>query len=274
MTAADLLRSVGDALIAVTIAPLCAACKAVLEHPLQGPVCANCWLAIPTLRPPLCRTCGGMLPSWRTISLHMERCPACRRRPGFIDAGRASGTYEGALREIVHAFKYEGRRTIGARLGLLLRTAGRELLCDARCAIPVPLHPWRRVHRGFNQAADLAHALDLPIVHALWRSRATSPQTGLTASARRRNVRGAFRVSPLLRRRVLDSYVAGHVVILVDDVWTTGATLNECARVLKEAGAREVRALTVARAADPAGLKTRRYDNRIGHSPIGRRGGS
>jgi ComF family protein len=248
MTAADLLRSVGDALIAVAIAPRCAACKAVLEHPLQGPVCASCWLSLPTLRPPLCRTCGGMLPSWRTISLHTERCPACRRRPSFVDCGRAAGAYEGALREIVHAFKYEGRRTIGTRLGALLRTAGQDLVCDARCAIPVPLHPWRRVRRGFNQAADLAQALDLPVVQALWRSRATSPQTGLTATARRRNVGGAFRVSPLLRRRVLDSYVVGQSVILVDDVWTTGATLNECARVLKDAGAKEVRALTVARA--------------------------
>jgi ComF family protein len=248
MTAADRLRSVGDALIAVTIAPRCAACRRVLEHPLQGPICAGCWLAIPMLRPPLCRTCGGMLPSWRTISLHMQRCAACRRRPGLIDAGRAVGAYEGTLRDIVHAFKYEGRRTIGARLGALLRTAGHELLSDAQCAVPVPLHPWRRIHRGFNQATDLARAFDLPVVHALWRSRPTSPQTGLTASARRRNVRAAFSISPLLRRRTLASHIAGQVVIVVDDVWTTGATLDECARVLKEAGAKEVRALTVARA--------------------------
>jgi len=244
-----LATSVADALVAVTIAPRCAACRGVLERPLDGPVCASCWLSIPTLRPPLCRTCGDMLPSWRAISLHTERCPTCRRQPGFIDSGRAIGAYEGTLREIVHSFKYEGRRTIGTRLGTLLRIAGQDLVRDARCAIPVPLHPFRRVQRGFNQAADLAQALDLPVVHALWRSRATSPQTGLTASARRRNVRRAFRVSPLLRRRVLESFVAEQAVILVDDVWTTGATLNECARVLKEAGANEVRALTVARAA-------------------------
>jgi len=255
MTAVDLLRSIGDALIAVAIAPRCAACKAVLEHPLQGPICARCWLTIPTLRPPLCRVCGGMLPSWRTISVDLQVCPPCRRRPGFVDAGRAVGAYEGSLREIVHAFKYEGRRTIGTRLGVLLRGAGQDLVGDARCAIPVPLHPWRRVHRGFNQAADLARALDVPVVHALWRWRITPPQTGLTAAGRRRNVRGAFRVSPLLRRRMLDLFVADHNVILVDDVWTTGATLNECARVLKEAGAKEVRALTVARA-DARGGRT------------------
>jgi predicted amidophosphoribosyltransferase len=96
------------------------------------------------------------------------------------------------------------------------------------------------------------------VVHALWRSRATLPQTGLKASARRRNVRNAFRVSPLLRRGVLESWVAGRTVILVDDVWTTGATLDECARVLKEAGAKEVRALTVARAAPPRATKRNR----------------
>ena len=248
MTAADLLRSVGDALIAVTIAPRCAACAAVLEHPLRGPICASCWLAIPMLRPPWCRICGGMLASWRIISISLQVCPACRRRPGFVDAGCAVGAYEGSLRNIIHAFKYEGRRSIGTRLGVLLRTAGTDLAADARCAIPVPLHAWRRVRRGFNQAADLARALDVPVVHALWRSRATMPQTGLTAAARRRNVRGAFRMSPVVRRRTIDSYVAGQTVILVDDVWTTGATLDECARVLKEVGAKEVRALTVARA--------------------------
>jgi ComF family protein len=247
MTAADLLRSVGDALIAVTIAPRCAACATVLAHPLRGRICASCWLAIPRLLPAWCRVCGGMLASWRTISINVQVCPACRRRPGFVDAGRAVGAYEGSLRDIIHAFKYEGRRSIGTRLGVLLRTAGTDLVSDARCAIPVPLHAWRRVRRGFNQAADLARALDVPVVHALWRSRATTPQTGLTAAARRGNVRGAFTMTPVLRRRI-DSYVAGQIVILVDDVWTNGATLDECARVLKEAGAKEVRALTVARA--------------------------
>jgi ComF family protein len=192
-----------------------------------------------------------MLPSWRAISLRMECCAACRRAPGAIDAGRAVGIYEGALRDIVHSFKYEGRRSVGATLGRMLRSVSEGLISDARCAVPVPLHASRRLHRGFNQAADLSRALGIPVVHALWRTRATAVQAGLTASARRRNVRGAFRISPLLRSRTLDSHVAGRSIVLVDDVWTTGATLNECARVLKEAGATEVRALTVARARPP-----------------------
>jgi ComF family protein len=238
---------VADALVSVIIAPRCAACARVLEHPLDGAVCASCWLNIPRLSPPLCHTCGDMLPSWRAISIEMTRCAACRRRPSAIDAGRAVGMYEGELRAIVHAFKYEGRRSIGVTLGGLLQSASLDLLSDVRSVVPVPLHPWRRLTRGFNQAEDLSRALGLPIVHALWRVRATAPQTGLTAAARRRNVRGAFRLSSLLDSKALAA-IAGQRIVLVDDVWTTGATLNECARVLKEAGAIEVRAVTVARA--------------------------
>jgi ComF family protein len=156
------------------------------------------------------------------------------------------GIYEGALREIVHAFKYDGRRSLASPLGALMRDAGGELVDGASCVVPVPLHPWRRLHRGFNQAADLAATLPLPVVHALWRQHATSSQTGLTALARRRNVRGAFRLSPLLTRRVIQSMLVDRAIVLVDDVRTTGATLDACAHVLKDAGAAEVRALTVA----------------------------
>lgn len=259
---APLLRGaatrVADALVSVIIAPRCAACTHVLERPLEGCVCATCWSAIPLLRPPLCRACGDQLPSWRSISVEMERCAACRRLPGAIDAGCAVGPYEGTLRAIVHAFKYEGRRSMGVKLGQLLRAASHDLIADARCVVPVPLHRWRRLQRGFNQAEDLSRGLGLPVVHALWRTRPTVAQTGLTAAARRRNVRAAFRLSPILSSKTLASHVAGHRIVLVDDVWTTGATLNECARVLKECGATEVRALTVARARPPRAAERNR----------------
>jgi ComF family protein len=189
-----------------------------------------------------------MLPSWRVLDPPRAMCPPCRRRPpGVVDTARSAGEYDRALREIIHAFKYHPRRTLASPLGELLREAGGDLLNEASCAVPVPLHPWRRLHRGFNQAADLAAALPIPVAHALWRWRMTAPQTGLTARARRQNVRGAFRLSPLLSRRVR-SMIAGRIVVLVDDVRTTGATLDACAHVLKDAGAKEVRALTVARA--------------------------
>lgn len=249
-------RSGVDALLAATLAPRCAACGLALDRPLDGPVCAACWSAVHLCTPPFCRTCGDPLPSWRVISLALERCPRCRRRPPFVHTARAAGQYEGTLRDILHAFKYDGRRGLSRRLAALLRTAGGDLLRDAACVVPVPLHGWRRLRRGFNQADVLARELGPPVVHALWRRRATPPQTGLDAAARRRNVRGAFLVSPLLSRRSHARWVADRTMVLVDDVRTTGATLNACAAVLLDAGAREVRALTVARAAPPAPIGT------------------
>lgn len=243
------LKDAADALVAAALAPPCAACGQPLDRPTAGAVCGFCWSLVRPLRPPLCRTCGDPLPSWRTISVEMERCAACRRRAGAVDTGRTAGEYEGALRDIIHAFKYQGRRSLATRLGRMMADAGSGILGGATCAVPVPLHPWRRFRRGFNQAADLAARVDLPVVHALWRTRATATQAGLMAPARHRNVRGAFRISPLLSRAVRQSLLVDRVVVLVDDVRTTGATLDACARVLKDAGVQEVRALTVARAA-------------------------
>lgn len=128
----------------------------------------------------------------------------------------------------------------------MLRDAGSEVLTDAACVIPVPLHPVRRLTRGFNQAHDLARALPLPIVPALWRVKSTAPQEHLTAGARHRNVRGAFRASRLISSQTHRRLIEGQVVVLIDDVRTTGATLEQCALTLRRAGAREVRALTVA----------------------------
>ena len=161
---------------------------------------------------------------------------------------RSAGDYQGPLREVIHAFKYDGRRSLATPLATFMRNAGDEVLHGADALVPVPLHLTRRLYRGFNQAADLARSLERPVINALWRSRATPPQTGLTAAARRRNVRRAFRLSPLLTRQVRSLRIRGRVLVLVDDVRTTGATLDACARVLKQAGAAEVRALTAARA--------------------------
>ncbi|PYR78737.1 MAG: hypothetical protein DMF87_13260 [Acidobacteria bacterium] len=123
----------------------------------------------------------------------------------------------------------------------LMREAGRSVLDDCDCVVPVPLHPWRRLRRGFNQARDLAERLDRPVVDALWRSRATASQMALDAASRSTNVRGAFAHVPW-------TAVEDKIVVLIDDVRTTGATLDECAKVLRRAGASDVRALTVAAA--------------------------
>jgi ComF family protein len=131
------------------------------------------------------------------------------------------------------------------RLSTLMRQRGADMLDGAACVIPVPLHSSRRRHRGFNQAEDLARHLQLPVVAGLARVRATQTQTGLPAAQRHRNMRDAFaatRAAPSL---------TGRVVVLVDDVCTTGATLEACAGVLKANGVREVRALTAARVVTP-----------------------
>ena len=230
-----------DAVLSVVLSPACAVCDLVLDHPTRGPVCAACWRSILPLTPPICDRCGYPLPTWRAISLPLERCPRCRRTARLVDRARAIGPYDGALRSIVHALKYEGRRSLARPLGALMRRYGLDLLEGAVCAIPVPLHPSRRRHRGFNQAADLARHLGLPVVAALRRVRATRTQTGLPAGQRHGNVRDAFAATRGL------SGLADSIVVLVDDVCTTGATLEACARALKQAGVREVRALTAAR---------------------------
>jgi ComF family protein len=195
------------------------------------------------LTPPLCEVCGDPLRTWRLTP--GARCPRCRRVERPIDCARAIGAYDGALRAIVHALKYEGRRSLARPLADLMRRRGAIVLDGACAAVPVPLHPSRRRERGFNQAADLAAGIGLPVVPALKRVRATQAQAGLPAPRRHGNVRGAFAVSRHARS------LCGAIVVLVDDVSTTGATLDACARELKAQGIREVRALTAARVVAP-----------------------
>ncbi len=232
---------IADAILSVVLAPACAACDELLLHPTRGPVCDRCWLSILPLTPPLCDRCGDPLPTWRVVSVPPVCCARCRRASPAIDRARAIGAYDGALRAIIHALKYEGRRSLARPLGHLMRARGADILDGVTCVIPVPLHPSRRRHRGFNQAADLARHVGIPVESALRRIRATPTQTGLPAARRHRNMREAFAVTRAARD--LD----GRIVVLIDDVSTTGATLEACARVLKEAGVGEVRALTAAR---------------------------
>jgi ComF family protein len=234
------------------MAPACAACGALLDRPSRGAVCDTCWASILPITPPFCDRCGDPLGGWRRTVDRLCLCPRCRRVNRPIDRARTIGAYDGALRSIVHALKYDARRSLAKPLGRMMRLHGGELLDGAACVVPVPLHASRRRQRGFNQAADLAAQLGLPVVHALERARRTRTQTELPAAQRHRNVRGAF--VPTRRCRAL----AGATVVLVDDVTTTGATLDACARTLQAAGVGEVRALTAARALG----RTTQADNR------------
>ena len=160
----------------------------------------------------------------------------------MITRGRSIAAYEGPLREILQRLKYDRRRSVAQGLGERMAMAGAEVLDGADAVVPVPLH-WIRQHsRGFNQAEAVAVHVGLPVMRALRRTRRTVTQTDLPEAQRHQNVSGAFAI----RRR---ARVHGLTLVLVDDVSTTGATLDACARVLLDAGAKEVRALSAARAA-------------------------
>ena len=212
------LAQVTNTLIAALLAPLCDVCGLSLDRPLAGCVCERC-LSI------VMGATGRRLPTGDALTTLA-----------------AAGAHEGPLRDVIHAFKYRQRRHLATPLGALLRRECAASLAGADLVVPVPLHPWRRLRRGFNQASDLAHETGLPVVTALHRRRGWTSQTAHHADARRANVRHAF--TPGRQAGA----VVGRVVVLVDDVTTTGATLDACARVLRALGAREVRALAVAAA--------------------------
>lgn len=221
----------------------CVACHEPLTTPTRGPVCAACWDAVPWYDGDLCPGCG-------TPRLAVSVACNCNGRPRHVASLAAAARYDGPMRAIVQAFKYAGHQSLGASLASRIADHPHLHLDDVDLVVPVPLHPWRRLMRGFNQAERLARHLRRPLLHALVRAQWTPPQASLHADARRDNVRDAFTVAPRITARgraCLSGALAGARVLLIDDVVTTGGTLSTCARVLREAGAREVRAATAAR---------------------------
>ncbi len=245
------LRHLIDFALAAVFAPPCAACGHVLTQPLRSAVCDTCWNAIAPFTGPTCATCGVPLPAWRTTSHRLGRCARCRRRPPVLTRQASIGPYDGALRDVLHALKYGRRPSVVPDLCSRLREAGSAVLDGVDACVPVPLHWRRRWTRGFNQAKWLARGLGPPVVSLLRRARHTPPQVGLPAAGRRRNVQGAFAWNETGGRRLgaaAGRLPPGTILVLVDDVATTGATLDACARVLRAHGAADVRALTAARA--------------------------
>jgi len=224
---------------------LCPVCDAVLGARRRDPLCGACWDAIDRLVPPACARCGVPWPGFDPAPAAAPgTCEACLREPPPFDAARAAAAFAGPLREAVHALKFRGARGLARPLArLVLESPGATMLDGADALVPVPLAPARQRERGFNQATLIAERLGrahgVP-VRPRWlrRQRPTLAQTELSAAERRRNVAGAFAASPA---------VAGLRLVVVDDVFTTGATAAECARALRAAGARGVAVLTVAR---------------------------
>ncbi len=255
-------RNAADALLAALLAPACAVCNALLEQPTKGSVCGNCWASIRPITPPICIRCGDPL-ARQSDSLLPDPKPnagdaqplisdrkspvctwCCRKGDSAVDRSRAIGEYAGTLREVIHALKYARRQSLARPLAERMRQRGAELVDQVDWVVPVPLH-WRREYvRGFNQAREIARHLGPPVVDALVRHRATRAQVELAAERRRANVEGAFRIRRGWYRPL---NITGRSIALVDDVSTTGATLEACARVLKERGASEVYAITAAR---------------------------
>ncbi len=227
----------------VVLPPRCLGCGSVVEG--SDRLCADCWRGLTFLGPPLCRLCGYPLPE---AAAELPVCGVCSIEPPPFDRARAALRYDDGARGMILRFKHADRIDIASTFGRMLANAGAELLPDCDVIAPVPLHRWRLLKRGYNQAALLTRTLsDLSgrptVPDLLQRTRATASQQGLGSAKRRQNVNmNAFRPHPWHRRRI-----AGRRVLLIDDVLTTGATIEACTRVLKRAGASAVDVLALAR---------------------------
>ena len=225
----------------IVLPPACLACHQPLTT--HDSVCAACWREIRFVRPPLCDRLGLPMPfdpGGTIISA------AAIATPPDYDRARAVALFSTVMRDLIHQFKYADAHHARTRFGQWLAVAGADLIADCDLVIPVPMHPRRLLARRFNQSAILARELTRrearPFApNLLRRIKPTRSQVGLTTAERRTNVAGAFRLARGAERRI-----AGRRILLVDDVITTGATLNACARTLKRAGASGVDALALA----------------------------
>lgn len=229
--------------------PQCIQCRSIVAE--NGTLCAECWQSLTFIAEPCCPRCGTPFEFALGAAAHSEEhalCADCIRTPPVFSRARAVLRYDAASRALVLKLKFHDDTALAATYGPWLARAGGDLLIGVDAIVPVPLHYWRYVGRRYNQAALLAGALaragGIPLLNALARTRATAPQSGLRKKKRAENVAGAFAVPEAMRERI-----RGKTVLLVDDVYTTGATLNACAAALFDARARDVRVVTLARRA-------------------------
>jgi ComF family protein len=247
------VSAVAESLFATLFPSDCRLCSAPLVNISRLPVCQPCLCNIRPISGGTCSVCGERVFTPYVVSANEILCGVCRRlMPPFVRA-LAYGSYDGGLRELIHLLKYEQVRPAAVVLGRMLAEAIEGLESDwtqqAVLVVPVPLHARKLRQRGFNQSELIAqHAIKLGAgsgrlvlrSRILERRRETQSQIGLTRHQRRENLRGSFAV-------VTPEEIAGRELLLVDDVFTTGTTVSECARVLRRAGASKVFVATVAR---------------------------
>ncbi len=225
--------------------PLCPATGVEVEA--HGTVAPEYWALLRFIRAPFCDGCGLPFPHDMGGAQGPMRCAACLEQPPHFAHARAPLVYDDASRKLVLRFKHADQTQAVRVLVPWMVAAGRAMLAGADVIVPVPLHRWRLLRRRYNQAGLLAQGVGRATgrdvcVDALERTRATAPQGHRTRKEREANVKGVFALNPKRLARI-----AGKNVVLVDDVLTTGATVNACADVLLAAGARQVDVLVVAR---------------------------
>ncbi|MEN9023258.1 MAG: ComF family protein [Verrucomicrobiales bacterium] len=237
-------RGLRSAAVDLVYPPHCPGCGCSAHVP---DLCPTCLTQLWACEKPCCQKCGeAYLPEGAGTFV----CQTCQGRDFFFDYAVSPYQSRGVLRELIHRFKYQRQLFLGPLLGgLLVDVLQDERIVDLRqdwVAVPVPLHARRYREREFNQALELCRELQersgIPYVNALKRTRYTSSQTRYRREQRMENLRGAF-----VPRRWKVGHVAGRTVALVDDVFTTGSTANECARVLLASGAKKVVVITLAR---------------------------
>jgi ComF family protein len=228
----------------VALPTLCVACR----EPVDGEgVCAECWAKLSFIAPPYCPRLG--IPFVYDPGPDMLSMEAISNPPAYARA-RAAVRYDDVARTLVHALKYQDRTDLAPAMGRWMARAGHELLGEADVLVPVPLH-WRRAwRRRYNQSGALARVIERQTgvkvaPEALRRIRPTEQQIGLSRTQRASNVQGAFKVAA--DRQFL---IAGRRVVLIDDVLTSGATVDACARALLRAKAASVDVLVFARVVD------------------------
>jgi ComF family protein len=214
----------------------------------QGTISPKAWASLGFITAPYCRTCGFPF----EIDAGGEAlCGACLKEPPLFDKGRSALRYDDASRDFILGFKHGDRTHAAVSMVPWLKIAGAEFWDEADMIVPVPLHRWRLLRRRYNQAAIMAltlgRALNKKVMpDILLRTRATPSQGHLRAKEREENVKHAFVIHP--KRTTI---VTGKNIVLIDDVYTTGSTVTECTKALKEVGATKVFVLALARVVRP-----------------------